>query len=338
LNAKFPYNDSEIPNLSEDDTPPSSPLNEHNICKPVTSLPVPLNEKFPYNDSEIPNLSEDDIIDACNKIAYGEGKIARISTTRKIARLSTTRKIVHISTNTIVKFGFQIDQAEARNMEFVAKNAPSIRVPKTIRTFQKTDECNALITYIVMEFIPGTVLSMCWKEMCEDRRENICDQVVNAITTLQSFKLQTIGPIGGKEYWIAPREVLFSPSGTKAKTSISDLERWYDFALDLCKKMRRQPQDAPVFKDSFGTTLPMTHLDIAPRNIIVQDDDTICIIDWEDAGAYPAHFERMSLEHPAEEEDKEFANCILKRLPEEKEKIKQQVSIRWAMSSFSLPD
>ena len=82
----------------------------------------------------------------------------------------------------------------------------------------------------------------------------------------------------------------------------------------------------------------MTHLDIAPRNIIVQEDDTICIIDWEDAGAYPAHFERLMMERPALEEDKEFLHRVLERIPEHKEKIKHQLSVRWAMSTFSLPD
>jgi thiamine kinase-like enzyme len=33
------------------------------------------------------------------------------------------------------------------------------------------------------------------------------------------------------------------------------------------------------------------HLDIAPRNILWQEDGTLCIVDWASAGFYPRLFE-----------------------------------------------
>jgi hypothetical protein len=242
---------------NEDNDGADEPINasviviERNIPTPTNPLSIPFNKKFPCNDSDVPNLSEDDIFDVCKtapKIANGFGRIA------------------HISENTIVKFGgaYKVDLPKARNMELVAEHAPSIRTPKMIRTFQRINETDRTIMYIVMEYIHGTLLSACWNDMSEDRRNNICNQVVEDITTLQALKLQTIGPIGGKKIRQVPHHGLFSSSGTTAKISIGDLERWYDAALDLCKQFRRVPQDVPVFKGSVGSTLAMTHLDIAP--------------------------------------------------------------------------
>ena len=283
--------------------------------------------KFPCRDSDINDLSEEEIIDACNKafkheVFKGHPGIARISE------------------NTIVKHGYGVDLAEARTLEFIAKKKPSIRVPKVIRTFQKNGKRWGTLkrTYIVMEFMKGTPLSMCWEIMSETRREHICNQVVDAITDLRTIKVQTLGPIGGKNVWASPCKELFSTDGMKAKSSIREFEAWYDFALDFCKRFGRVPQDVPAFKDSFGSTLVMSHLDIATRNIILQEDDTISIIDWEFAGAYPTHFERLELEQTAFQKDKDFKERILRQLPEDREKIDHQLSVRWATIAVSLPD
>ena len=304
-------NNINITRLAVTVTPPSSPSSQ---SKAVA--------EFPYRDSDIENLSEEEIADACNaaskEIQFGIARIAQ---------------------KTIVKFGGWVDLAEARNMEFVARNAPSIRVPRVIRTFQNNDKDGDSITYIVMEFIAGDPLSECWNDMSEARRENVCNQVIDAITSLRAFELQTVGPIGGKDHWDAPCVDLFSSHGTKAKSSIGDLERWYDFALNWCKRIKNARPEVPAFKDYFSSTLAMTHLDIAPRNIIAQEDDTICIIDWEYAGAYPAYFERIALEKARrKKEDKEFLDRVLERLPGYKEEIKHHLSVRMAMSTFVLPD
>jgi hypothetical protein len=55
----------------------------------------------------------------------------------------------------------------------------------------------------------------------------------------------------------------------------------------------------------------------------------------EYAGAYPAHFERMMLEN-SKKEDKEFINRILEQLPEEKEKIKHQLSVERSLGDVCL--
>jgi hypothetical protein len=184
---------------------------------------------YPFDDAEVLRLSEAAIAEAC-KIAppvYALGK--------------NWKHVVRLSNNILVKFGRFIELAEARNMQFVYENEPLVRVPKCFRSFQVEDKdstsVSSTITYIVMEYIPGTVLSDCWDKISENRRQNVCDKVVEAICKLQQLHVQRPGPIGGG-LCRAPNE-LFSLAGAGPFSSIADIEKWYSHRLWLCKRMGR---------------------------------------------------------------------------------------------------
>lgn len=290
-------------------TPPSSPI--HGDANPPT--------EFLFEDAEIDGCSEAEIIEVCKTISPLNKKMDHI---------------FRVAQNRLVKCGRFQSLSEARNMEFVQENAPSVRLPRVFRVFQEVNE-DCVYTYLVMEYIHGTLLSDCWGDMAEGFRENVVDQVVDIVTTLQSLHLDTPGPIGGGT--MKDPAGLFPLSGINSKKTIGDLERWYDSVLEKCKKYRRVHPDAPSFEGAFGDTVRMSHLDIAPRNIVLQADGTICLLDWEFAGAYPSHFERYILMRQ-KNCDGDFNNRILAKIPDDPEMLKQQASIRWAISTFAFVD
>lgn len=59
--------------------------------------------------------------------------------------------------------------------------------------------------------------------------------------------------------------------------------------------------------------LVLSHLDIAPRNIIWQDDGTIRLIDWQSAGFYPRLFEFWA-QWNSEGKDGPFNSLLLKAM------------------------
>jgi hypothetical protein len=175
---------------------------------------------YPFEDAEVLRLSEAAIAKACKTAppVYALGK--------------NWDHVVRLSNNVLVKYGWHIELAEARNMLFVYENEPLVRVPKCFRSFQVEEKPSSVcstITYIVMEYIPGTLLSDCWDKMSENRRQNVCDKVVEAICKLQQLHLQLPGPIGGG-LCRAPNE-LFSLYGAGPFSSIADIKKWYSHRL-----------------------------------------------------------------------------------------------------------
>lgn len=61
----------------------------------------------------------------------------------------------------------------------------------------------------------------------------------------------------------------------------------------MCKRFYKVLPDAPPFTGKFGKMV-LSHIHISPRNIILDAEDKICLIDWEQAVPHPVHFERAA--------------------------------------------
>ncbi|KAF3914929.1 hypothetical protein ABW20_dc0108497 [Dactylellina cionopaga] len=68
--------------------------------------------------------------------------------------------------------------------------------------------------------------------------------------------------------------------------TIDQLEDWVN------KRARVRSDLSIAIKDC---PLVLCHLDVAPRNIIRQNDGTLYLLDWESAGYYPEFFETAAL-------------------------------------------
>lgn len=71
-----------------------------------------------------------------------------------------------------------------------------------------------------------------------------------------------------------------------APNTVSDVEEYYN-KRQLKKRTHIQITGYPLI---------FSNLDIAPRNIVVLEDGSLCLVDWNSAGFYPRLFERVALE------------------------------------------
>ena len=62
--------------------------------------------------------------------------------------------------------------------------------------------------------------------------------------------------------------------------------------LEIPQKFHQAPDTVPPFRFE---KLVLTHLDVAPRNLILNSDGRAWLIDWGNAGIYPDGFEVASL-------------------------------------------
>lgn len=160
----------------------------------------------------------------------------------------------------------------------------------------------------------------------EERRQKVCYQVAEAIGELQSIELELPGSIGGGRSqgpWLSESEA--GPFET-----VRELEDWFTRKLNLCKKMNKAHQDVPPFTGRFGK-LVMSHMDISTRTIIIEDCETICLIECEFAGAYPLHFETAALKKQSH--SKNFYFRILSSIESYAQDVKSMRSTMWAIVS-----
>ncbi|UZP38526.1 hypothetical protein NXS19_006342 [Fusarium pseudograminearum] len=206
-------------------------------------------------------------------------------------------ELVRIRDNFVMKYSPEVKPIEAYNMLYLAKNT-SLVVPKVYAIYQGKGECG-VITYILMQHIQGKTLKDLWPELDEARKTSIAKTLRASFQQLRQLQHPGyFGDINGGP----PLDDLFTrtPAGVNHVTSfiateeelinsfvrIFDLEtgawsnnkaKYYQHVLPTALHSNK----APVF----------THNDFQRKNIMVQDDGTIVIIDWEFSSWLPVYWE-----------------------------------------------
>lgn len=133
-----------------------------------------------------------------------------------------------------------------------------------------------------MEYIPGQSL--------EDSNlggddEDVAKRLADIVAHLQDIRGGdglAPGPVGGG----IPRGYLWGDDGTKtAFHSVKDMNDWLNKRLELIDKSIDLTPYPPV----------LCHLDLCRRNIILMEDNSICVVDWGHAGFYPRFFEATAI-------------------------------------------
>ncbi|KAF2787666.1 hypothetical protein K505DRAFT_411311 [Melanomma pulvis-pyrius CBS 109.77] len=180
-------------------------------------------------------------------------------------------KVIPISRQAVVKYGPGVRIEEFTNLQWAYQHLdPSIvRVPRPYRFFQRDR-----YGYLLMEYLKGTV-----KRSITDISQT--GKVGRAISHFSSFRSHQPGPLGGGG---VSRGLLWSEGTTTEYSlcgSIERLEHWFN----------RRIKHESLSLSFKRCTFVLCHLDIAPRNILWSEEDSLCIVDWASAGFYPRIFE-----------------------------------------------
>ncbi|KAL4244281.1 Protein kinase-like domain superfamily protein [Abortiporus biennis] len=135
----------------------------------------------------------------------------------------------------------------------------------------------------------GVSLDCVWPTLTSLQRDNIIDQLRSHITQLRSIPHTHPGTICSINFGpcrdgrVASAEA-FGPFENEASFNdylIEIAEMWMD--PSMLPEIRHRMKD--------NHSIVFTHGDLAPRNIMVKGDRITGIIDWENAGWYPEHWE-----------------------------------------------
>ncbi|KAF0317363.1 C6 zinc finger domain protein [Colletotrichum asianum] len=239
-------------------------------------------EEFPTETDKPPQLEEKSYpLDGVELDSVSDEELGRLFRTAPILYQAGSNKIVRISQSLVLKGDGTVSKGEGETQRFAAVHG--FPVPTVHRVFSLfglyPDWPEEQSWFIVMDFVPGVSLEKAWPDLDTDTRDTVAVKVAEMIDRMQSLKISDMppGPVdhGGDEPWRGP---YFTEYGTGPFPTLQDMEDWYNHKLDVCIRLKRTSNETQRF--SF-TDVVLTHQDIAPRNLILQEgNQDLCLVDF----------------------------------------------------------
>ena len=195
---------------------------------------------------------------------------------------------LYVKDDKYIKKGLDVNGIlEAKNISFILNNT-SIPVPRVVNygIDSVTGE-----SYIEMEFVQGKPLKDRLFDMTSEAIDKISLQLNHILSQLRSISANYIGSIDPEIYAIDDPIITIN-------SSIANID---DFNKVLLNNVS---SSMCMFSHFFREMLfqrthykfLLTHGDLLPRNIIVDDNYNIkCILDWEVMGFYPEYWEFVKM-------------------------------------------
>lgn len=238
--------------------------------------------------------------------------------------------VARVGQHAVLKYGRGVNLWEALNVQYVRERT-DVLVPAVIDAWEIPSDADdeAGIGYILMEYIEGRLVSDIWSTLDAHAQRDIHFQLKTYIQQLRSIEMNSPGPIGGA----VSRGALFTDYGAGPFRSRDDIEAWFNERLLVCQQFGRASLTHPSFSGHFDN-LVMCHMDIAPRNLILDGQGKVWLLDWAHAGGYPAYFEKASMVrtgHP------DFTRGLLEMMGHEyQEEVKQLMAIGFALTTAAM--
>ncbi|KAK6079541.1 phosphotransferase enzyme family protein [Seiridium cupressi] len=191
-------------------------------------------------------------------------------------------RIVRIHERFVIKFGIEVSPIEAHNMLY---------------------EQN-VVTYIVMQYVPGTTLLDLWGTLDQARKTAIAKTLRTYFDQLRQLRqLQHPGYFGDITGGPPLDDIFSVAQGVhEVKKSVETEEELINHIIRIysletgertAHKTRYYQHVLPNVLRSNGSPT-FTHNDFQRKNVMVQPDGTLVIIDWEFSSWYPAYWEYSS--------------------------------------------
>ncbi|WPB01335.1 uncharacterized protein RHO25_005959 [Cercospora beticola] len=206
---------------------------------------------------------------------------ARETRLNVISPPETTNLVVKLTANLAVKCGPGVTRAEAYALKFATEHLDSsiVRVPSFVQFF--ADDADIWPTgYLVMAFVDGNTLE---GSTIDD--VSIARKVLRAMQHIHSFTGTVPGPLDRT----SARGLLWSDYGAgQPFESVRKLQEYLDTRL-----ANFGPSIPRI--DITESALCFCHMDISPRNMVLDDQGHLYLLDWGFAGFYPSIFELWSI-------------------------------------------
>ncbi|XDG08791.1 hypothetical protein ABKA04_008406 [Annulohypoxylon sp. FPYF3050] len=219
-----------------------------------------------------------------------------IDGSESVVHESTGSRLLRVQQRFLIKFGVHVHPIEGYNMQYVAKFT-TVPIPKVYAIYQCQEE-QRIITYILMQYIPGTTLLDSWGSLDKARKTAIALTLRTYFDQLRQLKPPGyFGDIDGGP----PLDNVFSAIQhvQDIKTPLATEDDLIDYIIQAysLETGKRMAYKAQYYQHVLPTVLRgngspvFTHNDFQRKNVLIQHDGTPLIIDWEFASWYPTYWE-----------------------------------------------
>jgi hypothetical protein len=227
--------------------------------------------------------------------------VEEIHASKKRISAPAEAMVVHVREHFAVKYGKRATLLqEGQNMLFVAQSS-SVPVPKVYAIFhdEGTDE-----NFLIQEYIPGDELEGVWPDLGADKKRDIARQLRRHMDELRS--IPDHGYYGGLwrqptlDFHFADGDLMDHPHPDPNISGPQETEEQWTDAMWRCLDARvvqpsargQLPVQRRLYHRIFRGHKPVfTHANLVGRNVLLRQDGTVVLIDWEHSGWYPSYWE-----------------------------------------------
>lgn len=206
------------------------------------------------------------------------------------------RGVYITETNALVKFGPHVfPSRETASMQYILQHCPEIPVPVVYDSWTGEDG----LGYISMAPMPGRSLEEVWLEMDPIEKVSVMKDYKSILQRLRSLDPSPdtpiqIGTIDGGPV------VDHRPSGRRSDGPVSteaELNSWLLSLFHPESEMYHSDFHVETIKNSMRDNHKwrLTHGDMGPHNILVENGRVTAVLDWELSGWYPEYWEYVKM-------------------------------------------
>ena len=208
--------------------------------------------------------------------------------------------VTQVEPDVVAKEGSKVRYNEEAAMRLVQKHTPSVPIPHVYSSWYGRDARGNKTGQLAMSFVPGKRLDSVWDSLGPAAKQRVCRDIWNLVAQIRTIpKPAPLADyfccnVDGSASW----DPLLGGSAHPAEPLRSDAavrERIFDQYTKCNGLSYADGKDLPSLLPRSDKSV-FTHGDIAPRNIMVDEDGRIlALLDWESAGWYPDYWEYANL-------------------------------------------
>lgn len=233
-------------------------------------------------------------------------------------------RTIRIGPRTIIKWGINVDLAEADTMRFVAEHT-SVPVPEVFNAWT-----HGKVTVIKMKYIRGTLAWNAWDRLTSVQQAALCSELEGYVKQLRS--LSPPSPCQVSSIHGGPcRDHRFGSVPIGPFQDHDTFHRFLRQDADLLSFQSRYPDVVALHSGHFVSMF--THGDLTLWNVMVRKGKIAAIIDWECSGWRPDYWEYTKAQYNPNGTPQQWFDTLRRATGEHDEHLKGERCL-WVAHEF----